>query len=233
MDADAGTPGAPQPAALRAARIVGLALAAAVLALGVGLGVHRLTTGNAAKSTARVVMERHGMFGAASWAPGTRPAPQINTLVDQQGQRFALSSLRGRTVALVFFDSHCHQACPLEGRALARAEAALPAAQRPVLVAVSVNPADTRRSVATAIREWGLAKLAPWHWLMGKKAKLAPVWQAYHIQVTPPIDGDIQHTEALYLIDRSGDIRSAYLWPFVDHFVTSDLRTLAKRTVKA
>jgi cytochrome oxidase Cu insertion factor (SCO1/SenC/PrrC family) len=213
--------------------MVGLALAAAVLALGVGLGVHRLTTGNAAKSTAQVVMERHGMFGAASWAPGTRPAPQINGLSDQRGRPFSLTALHGRTVAIVFFDSHCHQECPLEGHALAAAERPLPRAERPVLVAVSVNPLDTRASVAAAVRAWGLAGLAPWYWLMGSHRMLAPAWRAYHIQVTPPIGGDIQHTEALYLIDRSGDIRSAYLWPFADHFVTSDLRTLAKRPVKA
>ena len=37
------------------------------------------------------------------------------------------------------------------------------------------------------------------------------------------VDGDISHTEALYLIDRRGDERSGYLYPFVPRFVTLDL----------
>ncbi len=116
---------------------------------------------------------------------GRSPAPAIDTLRDQTGQLFSLASLRGRSVAIVFFDSHCHQECPLEGRALAAAESSLPAAQRPVLVAVSVNPLDTRASAASAVRAWGLAGEAPWHWLMGTRGQLAPVWAAYHIYVSP------------------------------------------------
>ena len=236
---------APEPRGSRPPlRAVALVAAVAVCAgLGVGLVVHALRDNGAAPKVsplvgthgadAAIVRMRNGFYGEATWAAGARPAPQINTLRDQAGRPFALSSLRGHPVAMVFFDSHCHQECPLEGHALARAEAGLPAAQRPVVVAVSVNPADTSRTVAAAMREWGLADAGKWYWLMGTKAKLAPVWQAYHIQVSPPIDGDIQHTEALYLIDRRGDMRSAYLWPFAGHFVTSDLRTLAKRTVGA
>jgi cytochrome oxidase Cu insertion factor (SCO1/SenC/PrrC family) len=132
---------------------------------------------------------------------------------------------------VVFFDSHCQQECPLEGRALAAAERSLPAAQRPVLVAVSVNPADTPASAARAARSWGLSGLAPWHWLMGARTQLAPTWAAYRVAVSPhPVNGDIVHTEALYLVDRRGDERSAYLWPFAGKFVTMDLRTLARGT---
>jgi cytochrome oxidase Cu insertion factor (SCO1/SenC/PrrC family) len=70
--------------------------------------------------------------------------------------------------------------------------------------------------------------VAPWHWLMGTRKQLAPVWAAYHIYVSPhPVDGDIEHTEALYLVDRRGDMRSGYMYPFVSGFVTGDLRTLA------
>jgi cytochrome oxidase Cu insertion factor (SCO1/SenC/PrrC family) len=212
-----------------------VAAAAIVLGVGVGVAVHKLKGHESAPARLggmSIVHMRNGLFGEASWAAGTHPAPAINTLIDQHGQRFSLGSLHGRTVAMVFFDSHCHAECPLEGRALAEAELALPAAQRPVLVAVSVNTADTPKSVAAAVREWGLARTAPWYWLMGTRAKLAPVWREYHIQVGPVVNGDIEHTEALYLIDRHGDMRSAYLWPFAGHFVSSDLRTLA-RTNKA
>jgi len=96
-----------------------------------------------------------------------------------------------------------------------------------VLVVVSVNPRDTPASARAAARKWGLAKVAAWHWLMGTHAELARAWRSYDIFVAPPRDGDIAHTEALYLIDRRGDERSGYLYPFVPSFVTLDLRALA------
>jgi cytochrome oxidase Cu insertion factor (SCO1/SenC/PrrC family) len=174
-----------------------------------------------------IVSSHYGLDGEAAWPAGAKPAPVINTLRDQRGQRFSLASLRGHTVAIVFFDSRCHQECPLEGHALATAERGLPVAQRPVLVAVSVNPLDSAASARQAVHAWGLDGLAPWHWLMGGRAELSPVWTAYHIFVGRAVHGDITHTEAVYLVDRRGYERSAYLYPFAPRFVTHDLRALA------
>ena len=209
--------------------LLGAALLAICVGAGVGVGLHALLQRSSSALTAATVSIRHGLYGDATWAAGTVPAPPITTLHDQNGGSFSLASLHGHTVALVFFDSHCHQECPLEGRQLAAAERRLPAAQRPELVVVSVNPQDTAASVRQAIRNWGLAGVAPWHWLMGTHKQLAPIWTEYNIQVSPPIDGDINHTEALYLIDRSGHERAGYLWPFASRFATYDMRALAAR----
>jgi cytochrome oxidase Cu insertion factor (SCO1/SenC/PrrC family) len=197
---------------------------AVVIGVAAGAGLRRLQGDHGLLPTQRSAT---GLHGQATWAAGTHPAPAIAALRDQSGRMFSLGSLHGRNVAMAFFDSHCNQACPLEGRALASAERSLPAAQRPVLVVVSVNPHDTAASTRAAVRKWGLAGVAPWHWLRGTHAELARVWSDYHIFVAPPRDGDIVHTEALYLIDRRGDERSGYLYPFVPRFVTLDLRTLA------
>jgi cytochrome oxidase Cu insertion factor (SCO1/SenC/PrrC family) len=204
-----------------------LVLAAAiVIGVGAGVGLHYVSgrdSEHGARSSAR---SSDGLRGQATWAAGAVRAPQIS-LHDQNGRLFSLSSLRGRTVAITFFDSHCNQACPLEGRALATAERALPAAQRPVLVVVSVNPRDTSASERAAARKWGLAGPGlTWRWLAGGDAQLARVWKAYRIFVKPT-KGDIVHTEALYLIDRQGFERSGYLYPFVPGFVGHDLRVLA------
>jgi cytochrome oxidase Cu insertion factor (SCO1/SenC/PrrC family) len=169
-----------------------------------------------------------GLAAPATWAAGARPAPAIARLRDQRGGRFSLAALRGRTVAITFFDSHCRQECPLAGRALAVAEKALPRAQRPVVVVVSVNPLDTPASTRHAVRRWGLAPLAPWYWLRGTPAHLASVWRAYRI-VVRPADGDITHTEALYLLDRHGDERAGFLYPYLPAQLTHDLRALAPR----
>jgi cytochrome oxidase Cu insertion factor (SCO1/SenC/PrrC family) len=198
-------------------------LAAMLLGLGAGVAIHRL---NAGQGTAPPP-SAFGLHGEATWGPGVRPAPAITNLVDQTGHRFTLASLHGRTVVMEFFDSHCRQECPLAGRALAAAERSLPRAQRPVLVVVSVNPRDTPASTRAAVRSWGLAGLAPWHWLRGNHAQLASVWVGYHILVKP-MKGDISHTEALYLIDGHGYERSGYLYPYLPRFVAEDLRTLSK-----
>jgi protein SCO1/2 len=204
---------------------IALGLCGAIaIGVGAGAGLHRLQGDHGLLAAQRPVT---GLYGQATWAAGTHPAPAIWALRDQSGHVFSLGSLRGRTVAMAFFDSYCKQACPLEGRALASAERSLPPAQRPVVVVVSVNPRDTPASTRAAVRKWGLAGVAPWHWLRGSHAKLARVWRDYHIFVAPPRDGDISHTEALYLIDRRGDERSGYLYPFLSRFVTLDLRTLA------
>jgi protein SCO1 len=208
-------------------QIAAVLAVAAVVGIATGAGIHLLLTGTG--NGAATATTTHGpLRGMVSWAAGTRPAPAITTLRDQTGARFALSSLRGRSVAIEFFDSHCKAECPLAGRALAASERSLPAAQRPALVVVSVNPQDTAASARRAIRSWGLAGLAPWHWLMGSHAELAPVWRAYHIFVQPT-RGDISHTEALYLLDRRGDERSGYLFPYLPASVTHDLRVLAGR----
>jgi protein SCO1 len=211
--------------------VLAVAIAGGIAA---GAGAHLLLAGgtssaSAASAASVATTVRHGpLRGQATWAAGVRPAPAITTLRDQSGSRFDLGSLRGRTVAIEFFDSHCTSECPLAGRALAASERALPAAQRPVLVVVSVNPKDTRGSVRAAIRSWGLAGLTRWHWLMGTHAQLAPVWAAYHIFVEPT-RGDITHTEALYLLDRRGDERSGYLFPYLPASVSHDMRVLAGR----
>ena len=63
---------------------------------------------------------------------------------------------------------------------------------------------------------------------MGTHAQLAAVWDEYHIQVAAG-ERDINHTEALYLIDRRGYERAGYLWPFASRFATYDMRALATR----
>jgi cytochrome oxidase Cu insertion factor (SCO1/SenC/PrrC family) len=225
MKASAGTLRAARSVSPRPALMAALLLVAVVVGVGVGFGVHRLTAGTAA--TPANVTSRFGVHGEAAWAAGTKPAPMINTLRDQTGHLFSLAALRGRSVAIVFFDSHCQQECPLEGRELAAAEQSLPAAGRPVLVAVSVNPLDTPASAARAAKAWGLASVAPWHWLLGTRRQLAHVWAEYGIYVSPrPVNGDIEHTEAVYLVDRRGYMRSGYMYPFLARYVTSDLRTI-------
>jgi protein SCO1/2 len=205
------------------------AVAAGVLAgalvVGVGGGVLLRALHQHAASSARPALPTY--HGQAVWAAGKRPAPNF-TLRDQDGGRFTMASLRGRPVLLTFLDSQCRQECPIEGRQLSIILRALPARQRPELVVVSVDQTgDTPKGIARALHKWHLD--GPWttRWLNGtSRAQLASVWRAYGITVEPTTN-DIVHSLALYLIDRAGDERTAYLFPFLPSFVQRDLARLA------
>lgn len=196
---------------------------AAVAGIGGGVAFHELrsTPANAAREALPL------LHGQASWREGRRPAPAV-TLRDQDGRLVSLRALRGRPVLLTFMDSRCTAECPVQGRQLGAILRALPAAERPTLVVVGVNPSgDTPASIRHAMRKWTLAGPWSWHWLRGSRAALSPVWKEYGVTVDPS-SGDIVHSLVLYLIDAHGDERTAYLYPFLPSFVQRDLGTLAR-----
>jgi cytochrome oxidase Cu insertion factor (SCO1/SenC/PrrC family) len=209
--------------ARRAAIVIGLASAIGIAA---GGGLYVLDAHRSPSASADALPAFHGQ---AEWEPNARPAPAF-TLRDESGKPVSLASLRGRPVLLTFLDSQCKQECPIQGRQLGSILRRLPAAKRPALVVVSVDPSgDTAPSIRHAMTTWGLAGPWTWHWLNGNRSRLAVVWHAYGITVDPS-SGDIVHSLVLYLIDRDGYERTAYLYPFLPGFVQGDLGRIAGRT---
>lgn len=205
----------------RAALVVGLASAIGIAA---GVGLYLLDSHRSPSATAGSLPAFHGQ---AAWDPGARPATGF-TLRDQSGVPVSLASLRGRAVLLTFLDSQCKQECPIQGRQLGSILRRLPAAKRPTLVIVSVDPSgDTPASIRHAMTKWRLTGPWNWHWLNGARSRLAVVWHFYGITVDPS-SGDIVHSLVLYLIDRDGYERTAYLYPFLPGFVQGDLARLAE-----
>lgn len=96
------------------------------------------------------------------------PAPGIS-LTDQRGAEVSLASLRHKVVVLSFFDAACDDICPVLGRELNIADAALAArADRVELVAVNTDPLVTSvAEVAATSRRLGLAAKANWLFLTG------------------------------------------------------------------
>jgi cytochrome oxidase Cu insertion factor (SCO1/SenC/PrrC family) len=201
----------------------GLVWALAVLA-GVGVGVLILVLQGhpAAAPTAPVTTLPPG--AAATWAPGALRAPDF-ALRDENGNPVSLARFRGRRVLLTFMDPLCTDFCPLEAKIVDAAEARLPAARRPVVIAVSVNPwGNTRATLLGDVRKWKLT--GAWHWAIGERRALAAVWRHYDIGVQPTTGHDVAHTEALYLIDARGDQRALWLWPFRSADLAAALRTM-------
>lgn len=161
------------------------------------------------------------LAGTVVWPPGKRPAPAFS-LRDQNGRTVSRASLRGQVWAVTFLDSYCRQACPVVARDLAHVQRLLGRHDPMVVVIVSVLPQyDTPSRVKAFARRAGLR--GNWHWLLGTPRRLAPVWRAYGIQV---ITG-IEHTAALYLVDRRGDVRVADAIPFVPSQLAGSVRALA------
>ncbi len=197
-------------------------ISTAAVGVAVGVGIHLLGSGGNTRSHDPPSRLR----GQATWPAGARPAPDF-ALSDQNGRRTSLSSLRDQNVVLTFLDSRCHRPCGRETFSLGTALRLLPRSARPVVVVVSVDPLrDTPRSAGVAARRWGLTFGASWHWLLGSRAELAPVWASYRIAVRRA-SGQIAHTPAVYLIDRRGFERAGLLWPFPPSWPADDLRVLA------
>lgn len=190
--------------------------AAAVLGAGVGVALaveHPRASADAAPE----------LQAQITWAPGARHAPMF-ALRDQTGAVLSLARERGRPVLLTFLDSRCRRECPVEGRTLAAVQRRL-AGTGAVLAVVSVDPwADTAASARSFASRAGWR--GDWHWLLGTKKVLAPVWREYDIAVrrTP---GDVLHAAALYVVDPHGDLRAGYLFPFTPDAVARDVQRIA------
>lgn len=168
----------------------------------------------------------------ATWAAGARPAPDF-ALADQNGRPVSVARFRGRPVIVTFIDPVCRDLCPLEAHVLARAQAEVPPADRAAVLAVSVNRWENVRSILLAdMRRWQVGP--QWHWAIGAPAALARVWRAYQVTVFDQpkrvhgrIEHNVVHTEASFLIDRRGDVRALYVYPFAAKDVARTLRQVA------
>jgi cytochrome oxidase Cu insertion factor (SCO1/SenC/PrrC family) len=155
----------------------------------------------------------------ATWAAGARRAPDFR-LTDQHGAPISLRLFHGRPVILTFIDPACTTLCPLEAKVLDRVAAHTPRAERPVIVAVSVNPwAESQATFRQDARKWRLA--TAWHWAVGPYSQLSPVWKRYDIGVRARkrvVGGraihDVSHTEASFLVDAAGYERALFVYPF-------------------
>ncbi|HEY6961466.1 MAG TPA: SCO family protein [Gaiellaceae bacterium] len=201
-------------------------VSAAVVGVAAGILLRGGSGGPSSADAARIRVP--ALHGTVTWPAGARPAPAIR-LRDQRGSLVSLASLRGAPILLLFLDSHCRQACPIEGRLAAAAIRRLPQGLRARLVVVSVDPkGDTPASIAAAAAHWRLP--AGFEWLNGSAAALRRVWHAYDITVDPR-SGDVVHSTALYVIGPSGYERAGFLLPFAPAFVADDLRALARGAV--
>jgi protein SCO1/2 len=123
------------------------------------------------------------------------------SLTDQSGRRVTLFSYRGHVVVLTFIHSLCHDTCPFMVEQIKGALNTLPASGQGVpAIGVSVAPAeDTVAHRVRFLRRHDMGgRLA---FLNGPLGVMRHVWHAYAIQ---PVQGRIDHSTFVLLIDKRG-----------------------------
>jgi cytochrome oxidase Cu insertion factor (SCO1/SenC/PrrC family) len=191
------------------------AVAVAVPILAVGLLRRGGSPTPPSKTTAQAVTQETPF----TWSEGRRHAPDF-TLTDQNGRPISPAAYRGRPVIVTFIDPLCRNLCPLEAKVLNEVDERLPVAQRPQIIAVSVDIyADTHADLMQDFGRWSL--VPQWHWAVGSPAQLRAVWKRYYAEVevqTKHIAGAtvhyITHSEMAYLLDGKGNERALFSWPF-------------------
>ena len=149
-------------------------------------------------------------------------------LRDQQGRLIRLSAQRGKLVLVTFLYTHCTDICPIIATQLNLAVRQMYHQRSSVRVlAVSVDPVgDTPRAVRAYVRERRL--LPEFHYLIGKRAQLARVWQAYNVLVVQRNPESVGHSGYVYLLDRQGKPRVFFSAKATAPQVAHDLRLLLR-----
>ncbi len=217
-------------------------VAIGLIVVGVGL----LGAGLIALGVIRVGPAPAQLAGAVLTPPFNAPDFQLQ---DQFDQPVRLSSLRGKVVALTFLYTNCPDACPLITEKLHQARAQLGTdAERFAIVAVTVDP---EHDTVAQVRSYSTQKdmLDKWHFLVGSRQSVAPVWAAYGVEAlsgdavatqakatavalnlatpTPlPVAGLVDHSSPTFVIDRAGQARVILDINFAPSDLVQDVRAL-------
>ena len=192
----------------------------ALLSAAVVLGATACGSGGGAPANA--TRKPAPRFRGAAVKPAV--VPKDFALRDQSGRLVRLSALRGKIVVVSFLYTHCPDVCPLIASNLDQALRLLgPRARDVRMLAVSVDPkGDTPASVRRFVRRHRL--LSEFRYLTGTRRQLAPIWNAYHVAVTP--GGTIGHSAYELLVDQHGRGRLLYDSQVKGADVAHDVRVL-------
>jgi protein SCO1 len=94
------------------------------------------------------------------------------------------------------------------------------------VLAVSTDPARDTTSAAMKFSQSHRMQ-DYWHYLVGSKSKLAPIWSAYSIYAQPQ-QQTVNHSLGLYVIDKQGHERVFLGNDFTPGQLAADLQVLLK-----
>lgn len=206
-----------------ASRLSVVSLAILVVILVTLLQQHRAGTSSGGTTGAATAATTGGLQGTDL---GGQSAPDFR-LTDQYGKQVALSQFRGKPVVLTFLYTNCPDQCPLTAEKLhATLQGMGKDAQNVGIIAVSTDP---RRDTEEAALKFSQAHNMQdyWHYLIGPRETLAPVWSAYHIYAQEQQQA-VNHSLGIYLIDKQGRQRIFLANDFAPSVLENDLQVLLK-----
>ncbi len=157
-----------------------------------------------------------------------KPAPPIK-LTNEYGKQVDLAKLKGRPVLVAFLYTHCTDLCPIVAGKLHTAFAHLKRSERPVFLAVSVDPAHDTPASARAFNKRHRTT-GEIDWLLGSRPELEKVWAAWKVkpQRNAKDPEEIEHNAEIFAIDPQGRIRALYPPDFKPAKLAVGTRTLAQ-----
>jgi protein SCO1/2 len=161
-------------------------------------------------------------------APLNSKTPEF-TLLNQEGERFVSTALRGKIVVLDFIYTTCTDVCPLFTANLAQLQRTLKNENKHAVffVTITTDPeVDSPKVLKAYARRYG-ADFQNWAFLTGTETRLKEVWRGFGIKVIRKGRGLVQHTSLTTVIDQRGMRRFNYFgekWQTDD--VLNDMSTL-------
>ena len=185
------------PPRSRLLSLLGLALALGLVAAGCG-------GGGSSSSDGAVTLPQ---IAGADAVPA-RTAPPI-VLTDQYGKKVDLAKLKGHSVLVAFLYTHCTDLCPIVAGKVHTAYAGLKKSERPIFLAVSVDPAHDTPASAAAFNKRHRTT-GEIDWLLGSRAELEKVWTAWDVKPEHNANDpeEIEHNAEIFAIDPQGQIRA-------------------------
>jgi protein SCO1 len=162
--------------------------------------------------------------GAPREVPPTSATPNIKApeyvLLNQEGNRFDSTTLRGKVVVLNFIFTTCTDVCPLFTANLAELQRTLKNEQNNIfLVSITTDPeVDSPKVLKSYAQRYG-ADFQNWAFLTGSESQLKQIWKGFDVRVIKKGRGLVQHTSLTTVIDRQGIRRFNFFgekWPLKD-----------------
>jgi protein SCO1/2 len=129
-------------------------------------------------------------------------------LISQTGQPFDRKSLEGKIWIADFIFTHCTTSCPRMSSQMARVQSAVAEFPDVRLVSFSVDPQRDTPLVLTSYAERYRAEPGRWFFLTGDPKTLDALDRRSFMLGN--VDGSLEHSTRLVLIDRQGRIRGYY-----------------------
>ena len=147
-------------------------------------------------------------------------AAEIN-MVDDHGQTFRMSDMRGKVVLLYFGYTNCPDECPLTMAHIKQALGTIGAdAQDVRVVMVTTDPThDSPQAMIDFLSNFDPSFIG----IPGSADDLAKIYKDYGVTV---LDSGETHSSYTYVIDRNGDLRLLFVPDTGPDDIASDLKLL-------